>query len=244
MTEQAADRSGALAALGEVLGVAVPADLLDLAMTHRSYSFEHGGVPTNERLEFLGDSVLGLAITSELYRRHPDRPEGELARMRASVVNTHALAELAATLGLGECLLLGRGESASGGRTKASILADTLEAVLGAVFLTTGYDRAADVVLELFAPLLTRAADLGAGLDWKTSLQELTSRLGLGVPTYDVVGSGPDHARIFTAGVIVAGEVRGQGDGSSKKVAEQRAAEAAWRALNDSDAGGQGPDGN
>lgn len=217
--------------LVESLGIGVDPELLMLAVTHRSYAFEHGNLPTNERLEFLGDAVLGLIITDELYRRHPDLPEGDLARMRASIVNARALAEVARTLGLGEHLRLGRGEEATGGRDKPSILADTVEAVLGAVYLTAGFDGAQSTVLALFGPLINRAAELGAGLDWKTSLQELSSRMGLGVPYYRVTATGPDHARSFAAAVELGGRAWGEGTGSAKKHAEQEAAEAAWRAL-------------
>lgn len=232
-------REAALAALVEAVGVPIEPDLLDLALTHRSYAYEHGGLPTNERLEFLGDAVLGLVITDELYRRHPNDPEGVLARMRASIVNARALAELAATLGVGDCLLLGKGEEATGGRTKPSILADTCEAVLGAAYLSAGLESIREAVLALFAPMLTRAAQLGAGLDWKTSLQELTSRLGLGAPVYRVTATGPDHAREFTAEVVLGEKVWGVGQGTAKKHAEQLAAEESWRAL-DATHGGDG----
>lgn len=226
-----ATRPAKLVELQQGLGVEVPPELLDLALTHRSYAFENGGLPTNERLEFLGDSVLGLVITEELYSRHPDRPEGDLARMRASIVNARSLAVIAATLDLGECLLLGRGELISGGQHKPSILADGLEAVLGAVYLAHGFDPSERVIKQLFEPLLTRAANLGAGLDWKTSLQEAASQRQLGAPEYQITHSGPDHAREFTATVLLGGVPRGVGSGTSKKVAEQSAAQEAYQAL-------------
>ena len=216
------------------LGVELPAELLELALTHRSYAYEHGGLPTNERLEFLGDSVLGLVVTDELYRSHPDLPEGQLAKLRASVVNMRALADVARRLGptgLGTYVRLGRGEEVTGGRDKASILADTLEALLGAVYLQYGMDTAATVIHKLFDPLMAESARRGAGLDWKTSLQELTADLGLGVPEYRVGEEGPDHAKTFTATVALSGTVYGTGTGRTKKAAEQEAAEAAWRTI-------------
>ncbi|MGP4017916.1 ribonuclease III [Saccharopolyspora sp. 5N708] len=223
------------------LGVELDAELLTLALTHRSYAYENGGLPPNERLEFLGDAVLGLVITDRLYTEHPDLPEGQLAKLRASVVNMHALASVARGLGeggLGEYLLLGRGEELTGGRDKASILADGLEAVLGAVYLEKGIDVARDVVHRLFQPLLAEAPQRGAGLDWKTSLQELTASTGLGVPEYRVEEQGPDHRKEFSAFVVVGGQTFGRGDGRTKKEAEQKAAEAAWRQLSEQSGNG------
>jgi ribonuclease-3 len=210
------------------VGVVVAPQLLEQALTHRSYAYEHGGLPTNERLEFLGDSVLGIIITDRLYRDHPDLPEGQLAKLRAAVVNSRALAGVARGLGLGEHLLLGRGEEQTGGREKASILADTLEALIGAVYLSNGLASATEVVSRLFEPLLTGAVALGAGLDWKTSLQELAAARSLGVPEYRVEESGPDHAKRFTAVAVFGGQELGTGEGASKKEAEQQAAEVAW----------------
>ncbi|REH41242.1 ribonuclease-3 [Kutzneria buriramensis] len=212
------------------------AELLVLALTHRSYAYENGGLPPNERLEFLGDAVLGLVVTDHLYRRHPDLPEGQLAKLRASVVNMHALAKVARRLGeggLGAHLLLGRGEELTGGRDKASILADGLEAMIGAVYLEHGIDVARGLVHRLFDPLLVEAPTLGAGLDWKTSLQELTAAQGLGVPEYRVDDEGPDHRKEFTATVYVGGRGLGSGSGRTKKEAEQKAAEAAYTTLKD-----------
>jgi ribonuclease-3 len=213
------------------LGVTIGLDMLDRALTHRSYAYENGGLPTNERLEFLGDSVLGLVVTDTLFRIHPDLPEGQLAKLRAAVVNMRALADVARGLGLGEFLRLGRGEETTGGRDKSSILADTVEAVIGAVYLDRGLDAASALVHRLFDPLVEVASGLGAGLDWKTSLQELTAMLGLGVPDYNVSEVGPDHEKTFTAVVRVAGADRGSGTGRNKKEAEQEAASAAWTAL-------------
>ncbi|WP_409426595.1 ribonuclease III [Mycobacterium sp. SMC-11] len=225
----------------DALGVDLPDDLLTLAVTHRSYAYEHGGLPTNERLEFLGDAVLGLTITDELFHRHPDRPEGDLAKLRSSVVNTSALADVARGLtedGLGAHLLLGRGEENTGGADKSSILADGMESLLGAVYLQHGIDTAREVILRLFGPLLDTAATLGAGLDWKTSLQELTAARGLGVPSYQVTSTGPDHDREFTATAVISDAAYGTGVGRTKKEAEQKAAAAAWQALDAPDAPG------
>ncbi|HEX6870602.1 MAG TPA: ribonuclease III [Micromonosporaceae bacterium] len=220
--------------LGTALGVEIDPEMLERALTHRSFAYENGGLPTNERLEFLGDSVLGLVVTTALYHAHPDLPEGRLAKLRASVVNSRALAEVArglGPLGLGHYLLLGKGEETTGGRNKESILADTLEALLGAIFLQYGLEIAAQVIHRLFDPMMAQAAQLGAGLDWKTSLQELTANRGLGVPDYEIDQTGPDHAKTFTAWAIVGGQRHGGAQGRTKKEAEQKAAQAAFAAL-------------
>src|SRR5919198_5773966 len=222
------------AQLEEAFGVSLTPQMLTRALTHRSYAYENGGLPTNERLEFLGDSVLGVVVTTALFNDHPELPEGQLAKLRASVVNMRALAEVARGLGpsgLGAHLLLGKGEESTGGRDKASILADTLEAILGAIYLEHGLDVAETVIHKLFDPLMADAAGRGAGLDWKTSLQELTANHGFGVPEYRIEEAGPDHAKMFTARAVVNGESFGAGAGRSKKEAEQRAAELAWRLL-------------
>ena len=221
-------------ALLDALGVDLPEELILMALTHRSYAYENGGPPTNERLEFLGDAVLGLTITDELYHRHPSCPESYLAKLRASVVNTQALAEVARTLsdgGLGAHLLLGRGEENTGGGDKSSILADGMESLLGAIYLEHGLDTAREVILRLFGAVLDAAPTLGAGLDWKTSLQELTAARGMGAPSYRVTSTGPDHDREFTAVVVLTGTEYGPGVGRSKKDAEQKAAAVTWKAL-------------
>jgi ribonuclease-3 len=222
--------------LEAAVGVRLDAELLERALTHRSYAYENGGLPTNERLEFLGDAVLSVVITTSLYLEHPTLPEGNLAKLRASVVNMRALARVARGLGpagLGAHLRLGKGEESTGGRDKASILADTLEALLGAIYLEHGLPVATKVIHKLFDPLMAEAAGRGAGLDWKTSLQELTASLGLGVPEYRIEDAGPDHAKTFTAWAVVSGQSYGGVEGGSKKEAEQRAAEAAWQVLYD-----------
>jgi ribonuclease III len=216
-----------LGTLCEQLAVEVDPDLLLRALTHRSFAYERGGLPTNERLEFLGDSVLGLVVTDTLYRQHPDLPEGQLAKMRASIVNARSLAEVARTIGLGDYIRLGRGEVSTGGNDKSSILSDTLEAVVGAVYLDCGLPAATELLHQLFDPIIDRSAELGAGLDWKTSLQELTAS-NLGVPEYLVEDSGPDHDKQFVARVKVGEQTYGEGSGRSKKEAEQRAAETSW----------------
>jgi ribonuclease III len=220
--------------LANALRIDIDPELLRRALTHRSYAYEHGGLPHNERLEFLGDAVLGIVVTETLYRGHPDLSEGKLAKLRASVVNMRALAAIARGVGpegLGAYILLGRGEEGTGGRDKASILADTLEAVFGAVYLELGLVEAGRVIHALFDELLGDVATVGAGLDWKTSLQELTAERGLGVPEYVMTAAGPDHEKTFTAQAQVAGELFAASTGSSKKEAEQLAAETAWRAI-------------
>ena len=212
-------------------GPSIDAQLLDLALTHRSYAHENGGLPTNERLEFLGDSVLGIIVTEYLYRTHPDVPEGQLAKMRAATVSEPALAAVARDLGLGEFIKLGKGEALSGGRDKDSILSDTVEALIGATYLTHGLEETRTVVTRLVSRFLDSARTRGAGLDWKTSLQELAAVHQLGNPAYEVAGTGPDHQRVFTASAVVDGQVMGRGTGSSKKIAEHDAAEAAYAAI-------------
>lgn len=203
-------------------------ELLEQSLTHRSFAYENGNLPTNERLEFLGDSVLGVVVTETLYNTHPNLSEGRLAKLRAAVVNARALAQVARTIGLGDHVKLGRGEVTTGGREKSSILSDTVEAVIGAVHLSGGFAASAGVVHRLFDPLLEEAAALGAGLDWKTSLQELSAEHALGVPQYVIQDDGPDHMKTFTAQVRVGDSLYGHGVGRSKKEAEQAAAETAY----------------
>lgn len=220
--------ASAAAALVRALGVELDAAGVELALTHRSYAYEHGGLPTNERLEFLGDAVLGVVITDALYHAHPDLPEGQLAKLRSSIVNMHALAGVGRRIAVGPALRVGKGEELTGGREKVSIVADAVEALLGAVYLQHGLDEARRVIHRLFADLLAAAPGLGAGLDWKTSLQELSAASGLGVPEYRVSEEGPDHAKQFAAVVLLRSTVRGEGAGRTKKEAEQAAAAAAY----------------
>lgn len=215
----------------ERLGVPIDPELLVLALTHRSFAHEAGGIPTNERLEFLGDTVLGLVVTERLFRNNAGTPEGDLARMRAAVVSQRALAGVARALDLGEFILLGRGELVTGGRDKDSILSDTLEALIGAAYLCNGLEPTRAMIERLVGDLLDEAATLGAGLDWKTSLQELVAARGLPAPTYQVVGAGPDHARTFSATVVIGDRDFGTGSGTAKKVAEQQAAQDAYARL-------------
>jgi ribonuclease-3 len=217
--------------LVELLAVEISPELLELALTHRSFAYENGGLAHNERLEFLGDSVLGQAVTVKLYRDNPDLDEGELAKRRASLVSSVALAEVARSIGLGRHLRLGRGEELTGGRDKSSILADTVEAIIGATYLSAGAEPATDLVLRLVEPLMTDPTRFGAAMDPKTSLQELAARLGRGLPRYEVTDSGPDHSKRFHAVVLLGTDAVAEGDGTSKKQAEMAAALDAWTAL-------------
>lgn len=205
--------------------------LLTLALTHRSFCAEHPSNSPNERLEFLGDSVLGLVVTDHIYLNYPELPEGQLAKLRASVVNTATLAELGRRLRVGPLLRLGKGEDQSGGRDKESILADALEALFGAVYVDGGWDAAQSVILTLTAEAILEAAEQPGKKDYKTQLQELTARLALGTPVYQIDGSGPDHDKRFTAVTLIDGVPRGHGAGTSKKRAEQVAARSAYSAV-------------
>ncbi|HTV11517.1 MAG TPA: ribonuclease III [Acidimicrobiales bacterium] len=234
-------------ALAETLGWQVrDDDLFAQALAHRSWCAEHPGQEPNERLEFLGDAVLGLIVTDYLYREHPNLPEGELAKARAAVVNSASLADTARELELGDVLLLGKGESSSGGRRKPSILADTMEAVIGAIYLDAGYEVANRVVLGLLGERLREAARGPGEEDYKTRLQELCAQMFDELPVYQVTDTGPDHAKVFQAEVLVGGRLGGKGEGRSKKQAEQMAARHAWSALKAERprAGGTGAAGN
>lgn len=211
-------------------GVSVDPELLQLALTHRSWAYEHGGAPHNERLEFLGDSILGQAVTVKLYRDYPSLSEGELAKRRAALVSTVALAEVARGLGIGASLRLGRGEELTGGRDKDSILADAVEAIIGAVLLSTDLETAERFVLGLIAPLLADPERFTVSLDPKTSLQKEAALRGRPHPPYETTGSGPDHDRRYTSRVTLDG-VTGVGRGTSKKVAELAAARDAMAQL-------------
>ncbi len=201
--------------------------LWDNALTHRSFAYENGGIPTNERLEFLGDAVLGIVVTDQLYREFPDQPEGELAKMRAALVNMTVLADVARDIDLGPWVKLGKGEEMTGGADKASILADTLEAVFGAIFLDRGIKRAQRVILDLFLPRIRGQVEGGVMHDYKTALQELAAAAMSTLPEYVLTESGPDHAKRFRAEVRLEGRAFGSGSGRSKKEAEQAAAREA-----------------
>jgi len=236
-TDQATD----LRPLVESLGVEVSPEILVVALTHSSYAYEHGG-GDNERLEFLGDAVVGQAITAALYHRFPDLPEGELAKRRASIVSTHALAEVARSISLGEFLRLGRGEELTGGRDKPSLLADALEALIGAVFLDLGPGPANTLVDRLMGAFVEDADRRSESSDPKTSLQEWAAKASLGVPRYNIKDDGPDHQKVFTADVYLDGfpgtnSAAGRGTGSSKKAAELAAASVALQAIKDASSG-------
>ncbi|MEX2203778.1 MAG: ribonuclease III [Actinomycetota bacterium] len=207
------------------------ASLLEMSLTHRSFAFENGLPVNNERLEFLGDAVLGIVVTDMAFREFPDKPEGELAKLRAAIVNMDALADVARDLGVGRFVLLGKGEETSGGRNKSSILADALEAVLGAIYLDRGLDTAKDLIVRVFRPRMI-AYERGEGpRDYKTILQELASSEMHALPDYRISERGPDHEKEFTATVHLAGERWGSGIGGSKKEAEQQAAREAYLRL-------------
>jgi ribonuclease-3 len=201
--------------------------LLELALTHRSHANERGREEHYERLEFLGDAVLGMVTAEWLYREHPELPEGELSRLKAQLVSRGALARHAAEVALGEVLRLGVGEERSGGRSKPSLLADSLEAVFGAVYLDAGLAAAAKVIHLMLEPML----EAGEGrtqlleADAKTRLQEISQARGGSLPEYRHTGAtGPDHSRLYRVECWVDGQPAGAGEGSSKKQAEQRAA--------------------
>lgn len=220
-----------LSSLSSSLGVPTDDELYELALTHRSFAYEHGGIAHNERLEFLGDAILGQAVTVMLFQQNPDLVEGDLAKRRASLVSTIALAEVARRITLGQYIRLGNGEELTGGRDKDSILADTVEALIGATYLSQGAEVANDLVLRLVEPLMDNPDRFGAAMDPKTSLQERAAKLGDAIPVYSVEADGPDHARVFTATVTVGTLVTATGQGTSKKHAEMAAALTAWTEL-------------
>jgi ribonuclease-3 len=235
--EAAGERAGLAARLGWKVG---NQELLARALAHRSWCAEHSGREPNERLELLGDAVLGLVVADHLYRTYPEFPEGELAKARAAVVNSVALAAVARELQLGKALFLGKGEESSGGRQKSSILADALEAVIGAIYLDAGYDVVNEIVLGLLGERVREAAGGPGDEDYKSRLQVLCSQIYDDFPIYRDTDSGPDHAKFFHAEVVVKGRSLGRGAGRSKKQAEQVAARYALFTLN-AEAGEAGP---
>lgn len=220
------------APLLEAWGVDLPDDLLRLALTHRSFANENGHLPNNERLEFLGDAVLGLAVAEQLYRQFPERAESDISKMRSGVVNMYALADVARRLGMGEYILLGRGEMLTGGKDKHSILADCVESMLGAIYLHHGFEVARATVLRIFSDMITEAPTTGLNMDWKTVLLEKLSDMKLPLPTYEVRGEGPEHDKTFYATVTIEDLVT-HGEGHTKKVAEHAAAKQAVQKLNE-----------
>ncbi len=238
MDDDAAVNATPMAALERALGWTFgDRRHLELALVHRSYCAEHPEAVSNERLEFLGDAVLGMVVTDHVFRTYAELPEGELAKLRASVVNAEALAEIATDVGLGPALVLGKGEDGSGGREKTSILADTMEAVIAAVYLDGGWDAARSLVLRLLGERIEESSTGPGGRDYKTRLQELAARRFDQLPRYHVRSEGPDHSKRFFATVTVRGVVEGRGEGRSKKHAEQAAARVAWARLAERDAG-------
>ena len=205
--------------------------LLMRSLAHRSWCAEHGEEESNERLEFLGDSVLGLVVTHYVFENFPELPEGQLSEVRAGVVNARVLAEVAQEMGLGAYLLLGKGEDGAGGRAKQSILADAFEAVVAAVYLDTDLATTRDLVLRCLRDRIAEAAAGPGGRDYKTRLQELAAARDVGRPRYVVRDEGPDHAKHFFASVFFGGDCYGDGEGGSKKQAEQGAAWVAWSRL-------------
>jgi ribonuclease-3 len=201
-------------------------ELLARALIHRSYQAEHLEAIDNERMEFLGDAVLSLAVATYLYERHPHMNEGQMAKVRGAVVSRDELAAVARELDLGKYLVLGRGEESTGGRDKSSILANAVEAVIAAVYLDAGFDVALRFVLAHWDERIQTRLLRPGGADYKTRMQEILAAAGL-KPEYRIDATGPDHAKTFTARLFVEGELRGEGSGASKREAEQEAARAA-----------------
>lgn len=213
-------------------GVELSDNMLRLALTHRSFANENGNLPNNERLEFLGDAVLGVSVAEQLYRQFPTRSESDISKMRASVVNMYALAGVARELHMGDFLLLGRGEMLTGGSDKHSLLADSVEAMIGAIYLECGFEVARKTILRIFEKRITTAPSTGLTMDWKTVLIEKLSDLKMRTePVYDSSAEGPDHAQTFSATVTIDGDIRGRGQGHTKKEAEHTAAREAYRML-------------
>ncbi|WP_018297019.1 ribonuclease III [Corynebacterium lubricantis] len=217
----------------ESLGITLDDDYLRLALTHRSFANEHGHLPNNERLEFLGDAVLGLTVANKLYELYPSRPESDISKMRASIVSRYGLSDIAREINLGDHILLGRGELVTEGRNKDSILADTTEAIFGALYRQHGFEPARDVILRLFDEKLRTATATGRHQDWKTVLQERLAELKAPTAVYEATSEGPEHSLLYTANVLVGGVSRGTGTGPNKKVAEQEAAREAVKMLHD-----------
>lgn len=219
------------APLREAWGVDLSDELLRLALTHRSFANENDNLPNNERLEFLGDAVLGVSVAEQLYKQYPDNSESDISKMRASVVNMYALARLARELNLGPNILLGRGEMRTEGYDKDSILADTVEAILGAIYLEKGFEVARATVLRLFEAMIDGAQVTGKTMDWKTTLGEKLAELSLAEPVYETTHEGPAHDQTFHSSLRIPGAVHTKGTGKTKREAEHQAAAAAVKAL-------------
>lgn len=219
------------APLLDALGVHLPETALKQALTHRSIANENGNLPHNERLEFLGDAVLGLSVAGALFELHPESPESIISKMRATLVSRYGLSDIAREIHLGDHVLLGIGEESMGGRDRVSILADTMEAVFGAIYLEHGFHATRDVILRLYGDKLKTASAKGINADWKTSLQERLAERGLPMAVYETTSNGPDHQRHFVATASVQGYELGRGEGTAKKLAEQQAAHQAYLAL-------------
>ena len=213
-----------LDALGKSLGVEIEPQLLELALTHRSYSYENGRGPNNERLEFLGDAILGFLVTSHIHDHFSDMDEGNLTKLKNAVVSAPALAQAASSINLGEYLLLGKGEIQTGGREKMNLLADTFEAVLGAAYVSKGLEAAQTIVDQHILPLLDSAEDLLLSADPKTTFLESMQQQGKAVPVYQTTHEGPDHDRTFFANLLIDGQVIASASGRSRKQAETNAA--------------------
>lgn len=219
------------ATLIQRLGISIEAELLELALTHSSYAYENGKIPNNERLEFLGDSVLGFVVTGHVYLENPDLDEGSLSRLRSATVSAKTLAKAANEIGLGEFVRLGKGEISTGGQAKTNILADTFEAIIGAAFLSGGLEPAKAIIESLVLPLLSSEDELLETSEPRTVLSELLKSLGKSDATFEVTHEGPDHDRTFFAAVIVDGAFVASGSGRTRKAAEAQAAIAALKTL-------------
>jgi len=219
------------ATLIQRLGISIEAELLELALTHSSYAYENGKIPNNERLEFLGDSVLGFVVTGHVYSENPDLDEGSLSRLRSATVSAKTLAIAANQIGLGEFVRLGKGELSTGGQTKTNILADTFEAIIGAAYLSGGLAPAKTIIDSLVLPLLSSEDELLETSEPRTVLSELLKSLGKSDASFEITHEGPDHDRTFFAEVIVDGAAISKGSGRTRKAAEAQAAVAALKTL-------------
>lgn len=225
-----------LDALSKALGVDIEPQLLTLALTHRSHSYEHGRGPNNERLEFLGDAILGFLVTAHIHDHFSDLDEGELTKLKNALVSASALAEAAKKISLGDYLLLGKGEIQTGGKSKPNLLADAFEAVLGAAYVSKGMDAAFQIVSSLILPMLEDSKYLLDSADPKTTLIELLQSRGAPAPAYEISHEGPDHDRTFLCRLLVAGQLVSEAAGRSRKLAETNAAIKALEILSKSNA--------